>query len=216
MAEALTPKIVADALSRHPREDLPALPGRSRERRAGVLVPLVWDPELTVVLTERPRSLRLHAGEIVFPGGSPEPGDADLEATALREANEELGLVGAQVLGELSSVPIYTSEFRLVPFVAAAPSQPFFPQESEVAAVLRVPVSSLFASGWTHAIAWRGDDGEESLSPVFDLEDRLVFGGTAHVLHELLQVLGPLLGAPALELRTGRFTWPEVFKWGTR
>ena len=90
--------------------------------RAGVLVPLRWRGGLSCTLTLRPGKLRRHGGEVSFPGGRREPEDVSLEATALREAREEIGLTSARVLGRLSSMPVYTSDFRLEPFVAEVPS----------------------------------------------------------------------------------------------
>ena len=128
-----TPDQVAAALAEHVRKDMAALPGRHNTLRAGILVPLVWRGELECVLTERCAKLRHHGGEVSFPGGRPEPDDVDLAATAVRETHEEIGVADVRLLGELSSVPLYTSEFRLVPFVAALPDQPMRPAEGEVA-----------------------------------------------------------------------------------
>jgi 8-oxo-dGTP pyrophosphatase MutT (NUDIX family) len=199
------------AMARHPRLELPALPGRRNHLKTGVLVPLVWrGDDVDCVLTVRSRQLRTHGGEVSFPGGRPE-GDESLDATALREAEEELGISKAEILGELSSVPLYTSDFRLFPFVAAIADAPLTPSPDEVAEVLTVSVSELLARDHFDAIAW--DLGAMSgVTPVFELGEQLVFGATAHTLYELVVLSGPLFGREPPPLETGRFDWDEVFR----
>ena len=97
----------------------PALPGQTNDIRCGVLVPAVITDDIKVYAGVRSSGLDKHAGEICFPGGRPEPSDDDLVATALREAQEEMGISGARILGRLSSMPLYTSNYRLEPYVGA-------------------------------------------------------------------------------------------------
>ncbi len=210
MSVGITPSAVEEALGRHDALEIPPLPGRRNHLRAAVLVPLIWDAELVTVLTVRSANLRLHAGEVVFPGGRREPADVDLAATAVREAREEVGIEGARILGTLSSIPLYTSDYRLEPFVAEVPVQRLCAQESEVAAILRVPVVQLVRREWVHAIPWTRPDGRESLSPVFEIEGSVVYGGTAYVLYELLEVMAPLVGEQAPSKRAGRYRWSDV------
>ncbi len=217
-------RLELDALRRvfaaHAPVDWPALPrvvdgverrpGAGEGRRwAGVLVPLVLGPRpLRTLLTLRPDHLRRHPGEVSFPGGRPEPGE-DAEATAAREAREELGLELTAVLGRLSSVPLWTSEFRLVPVVAAVGDGPLSPDPGEVAAVLELELDALLARDRLDAIAWHFD-GRTVLSPVIELDGGLVFGGTAHVLIELLRVLAEPLGRPPPRLVAGGWRWDEA------
>lgn len=199
------------AIARHPRVDFPALPGKQNNLRTGVLVPLVWHADrIDCILTVRSRALRAHGGEVSFPGGRAE-GDEDLATTALREAEEELGIREADILGALSSIPLYTSEYRLFPFVAAIAAGPLAPSPAEVSEVLTVDLAAWLARDQLDAIAW--DVGTMSgLTPVFDLGDHLVFGATAHTLYELLVLSAPLFDREPPPLTTGRFDWDDVFR----
>ncbi|MGE0709838.1 MAG: CoA pyrophosphatase [Planctomycetota bacterium] len=172
-----------------------------------MLVPVVWSPEPVVLLTLRPDDIR-HGGEVCFPGGRPEPSDEDLWATAAREAREELGLEDPRPLGRLSSFPLYTSDYRLEPFVAACPDQELRPHPGEVAEVLRVDLADALARTAQDAIAYE-HEGQERLSPVFELAGHLCFGATAHALYELIEVAATAVGAAPPALRTGRFTWAD-------
>ena len=94
---------------------------------AAVLLPLFgWPDEPGLIFTERRADLRRHAGEISFPGGRRDEGDADLVATALREAQEEIGLDPAAVeLGEaLPPTATFVTGYRIHPFVGRIPTRP--------------------------------------------------------------------------------------------
>ena len=112
---------------------------------ASVLVPLVLRDELTVLFTQRTDHLTAHPGQISFPGGRVEPGDADAVATALRESHEEIGLRADEV-DVLGALPIYTtgSGFIVTPVVALVRND-FEPAVDpfEVAEVFEVPLSFL-------------------------------------------------------------------------
>ncbi len=205
--------VTADALAAGLRArdllDIPALPGRRNHLRAGVLVPLEWGPAgPEVVATLRAPRLRQHAGEVAFPGGKPEPGDRDLEHTALREAEEEVGLDPSRVrvLGRLSAMPLFTSDFRLVPTVAEIAPGPLVPQPGEVAAVLRLSLADVIGAPGLDGVPWTWRD-EAGISPVFELDGHIMYGATAHTLLELLQVVAAVTGRPLPPWRTGRFAW---------
>lgn len=210
------PEQVEAALRGWPLRDFPPLPGRRNHLAAGVLVPLAWDgdaPGPTCLLGLRAPNLRLHAGEVVFPGGRPEPGDADLWATAAREAAEEMGIAGARPLGRLSAVPLYTSDYRLFPFVAEVSCQGLAPDGDELVAILRQPLDELLRRPRFDALPWTWE-GNEHLSPVFDVGGHVLYGGTAEVLLELLRALVPVLDRPLPPLEPGRFTWAELLPSG--
>jgi len=154
------------------------------------------------LLIKRATHLRDHAGEIGFPGGKPEASDESLKHTALREADEELGLKAPTFLGRLSSFPLYTSDYRLEPFVAAIDDNVTLrPDPGEVAEVLSLDIADIYQ--WSHIDAIPYDGG---LSPVFPVRDNaILFGGSAHVFFELLEALVPVMTRPLPTLKPGRF-----------
>ncbi len=113
---------------------------------AAVLVPLVRREDgLRVLLTERTAHLRDHAGQVSFPGGRSEPGDAHAAATALREAQEEIGLLPAhvEVIGELPPYATITN-FRVTPVIALVDPPPRLQLDPfEVAEAFEVPLAFL-------------------------------------------------------------------------
>jgi 8-oxo-dGTP pyrophosphatase MutT (NUDIX family) len=160
----------------------------STARPAAVLVLVFPDEagEARLVLTERTDRGGHHSGEVSFPGGRAEPGDADLVATALREAAEEVGLdavaAGVRVLGTLSMQWIPVSNFSVTPVVAVAERRPaLVAQPSEVAAILEAPVDAFLPGGdllWVRREI-RGWDLRYAAYPVDGLA---VWGMTARVL----------------------------------
>jgi len=200
---------IRESLAKHQLFEMGPLPGRTNHIKAGVLVPLVWDPQLCVLLTIRSAELRVHPGDPCFPGGRREPGDSDLLATALRESREEMGICEAEVLGRLSSVPLYTSDHRIEPFVAAVRMDEVKPNPAEVEEVLRIPLEQLLHRPQLDAIPWFHNDVEE-LSPVFAWQGHLVYGATAHTLYELLAVVAASAEVALPPLVAGRFTWKDA------
>lgn len=185
----MTPVSIADLeaaiASRPPRRWRWSLAGRIE---AAVCVPLYeGSGGLEVWAIKRPDGLRHHAREIAFPGGKPDTGDRDLEDTALRETEEELGIprTALRSLGALDPVPTATSRFTLNPFVVlvaggAIPE----PAPAEVAALIRMPVEGFFAG----RVPYRAVDMGRYHSPIFDFEVGSMYGASAHVLEELLAV----------------------------
>lgn len=191
--EALIP-VLASADADRPRPSWGEADSTARPAAVLVLLFPDEDGEARLVLTERADWGGHHSGEVSFPGGRAEDGDADLVATALREAAEEVGLdpeqAGLRVLGMLSMQWIPVSNFSVAPVVAVAARRPALtPQASEVAAILEPPVSAFLPDGELVRVRReiRGWDLEYSAYPVEGLK---VWGMTARVLGGLGAWLG--------------------------
>ena len=128
--------------------------------QAAVLVPVTDRTEPGVILTRRTDTLSKHAGQVAFPGGRIDPGDADASAAALREAEEEIGLARAQVtlVGAADRYRTVTG-FEVTPVIGVVPPDLVFnPAAAEVAAVFEVPLDFLLDSG-NHveaSVEWQG------------------------------------------------------------
>jgi len=162
----------------------PAPPGL---RPAGVLVPLrVVDGETTVVLARRTERVPHHKGQVCFPGGSRDPGDRTLLATALREAEEELGIRPADVelIGAMKPVPTVTG-FFIQPFVARIPdASRFLLDEFEVAEAFDAPLS-MFSDFSRYRAAETTFLGKPYKVFFLDYGKLTIWGATARILHDL-------------------------------
>jgi 8-oxo-dGTP pyrophosphatase MutT (NUDIX family) len=165
---------------------------------ASVLVPIVMRERPTVLLTERTMHLSTHSGQIAFPGGKADKEDADAFATALREAQEEVGLDPAFV-DVLGVMPHYVtgSAFIITPVVALV--QPDFtltPNAFEVADVFEVPLEFLMnpAHHRHHVFEWEGVRREWFSMPYQDdsrehVTERFIWGATAGMLRNFYRLL---------------------------
>jgi 8-oxo-dGTP pyrophosphatase MutT (NUDIX family) len=164
-------------------------------RPAAVLVLLFPGPrgEARVLLTERVVGGSHHSGEVSFPGGRVEPGDADVTATAIRESVEEVGLepaaVGLRVVGALDPVWIPVSGFRLTPVVALADRRPAYRLEPrEVSRVLE-PALATFVPPARIEIVERAFGERTIRYGAYPVDDVMVWGATARVLGQLGEIL---------------------------
>ena len=151
---------------------------------AAVLVPLINRPEgLSVLFTQRSRELPDHPGQISFPGGRIEPGDADAGAAALREAEEEVGLAAERVtlLGRLSEYETVTG-YRVTPVVGwVEPPFEIKADPVEVADVFEVPLAFLLEPGnQQRHFRMVGDQRRDYYAIPYG--DRYIWGATAAML----------------------------------
>lgn len=163
-------------------------------RRAGVLLPLYYDrDDWHVVLTKRTDRVVSHKGEVSFPGGGWEQGDADLLATALRESEEEIGLRrgDVRIIGGLDEL-ITISDFHVSAFVGeidpARSPYGWRPQRHEVAAVLEVPIRHLTDAANLIELP-RQRNGELVVMEGVRFGEHIIFGATWRMLRNFLDVV---------------------------
>jgi 8-oxo-dGTP pyrophosphatase MutT (NUDIX family) len=180
-----------------PRSDydlnLASLSGKTpvTPRPSAVLVPIVARPEgLSVILIQRPESMPAHAGQISFPGGKVDAADPSPVETALREAEEEIGLARArvEVLGFLDCYQV-GSGFRIVPVVGlVTPPFTLDVNAREVVDAFEVPLAFLMDSG-NHRKSSREARGETQWFYAMPYEGRYIWGATANMIRNLFERL---------------------------
>jgi 8-oxo-dGTP pyrophosphatase MutT (NUDIX family) len=158
---------------------------------AAVLIPVIAHPEgLTVLFTQRTTHLKSHAGQVSFPGGRAEPGDASAEFTALREAGEEIGLAAerVEILGRLPDYRTRTG-FRVTPVVGAIrPPLALAPDPREVEAVFEVPLEFLLDER-NRERRTREFQGLTFGFYVYEYQGHVIWGATAGMLVNLNKML---------------------------
>lgn len=158
---------------------------------AAVLVPILDRAQgPTLLFTQRTAHLHDHAGQISFPGGKVDDGDADRVATALRETEEETGVPHGciEILGQLPDYDIMTG-FRVTPVVGwVQPPAKFDPDPFEVAEVFEVPLS-FFLDPANHERHSRVVNGVTRHFYAMPFGERYIWGATAGMLYSLYQVL---------------------------
>ena len=184
---------LADALTADREPDLPYLTGDAPlyesddpPNEAAVLVAVTDRTEPGVILTQRTETMRKHPGQVAFPGGRVDPEDADAVATALREAEEEIGLppTAVRVAGLADRYRTGTG-YHITPVVGVvAPDLPLRPSEAEVASVFEVPLAFLLDPA-NHRDARAMWQGSERRYTEILWQDRRIWGATAAMIVNL-------------------------------
>jgi 8-oxo-dGTP pyrophosphatase MutT (NUDIX family) len=142
-------------------------------------------------LTKRPDYLGTHGGQISLPGGKAEPGESAID-TALREAEEEIGVVRNQIeiVGTLSEFFVIPSNFMVTPVVAYLKESPkFMPDPKEVVRIINGSLDQLVRDDAVHTKEILAAKMFPMLAPHFEIEDEVVWGATAMILNEFRMVI---------------------------
>jgi 8-oxo-dGTP pyrophosphatase MutT (NUDIX family) len=160
---------------------------------AAVLIPIYPGPDgLVAVFTERRADLRRHAGEVSFPGGRRDAGES-LRDTALREAEEEIGLKPelVTIVGALPPTPTFVSNYAVYPFVGLIePGGTFTANPAEVEAVVELRLADLVAGFERRRLIRRGVPIKTA---TYTVQGHFIWGATARILEGLLERLRPLV-----------------------
>jgi len=161
---------------------------------AAVLIPLYpREGELVAVFTERRHDLKKHAGEISFPGGRQDHPGEDLRETALREAEEEIGLSreDVELVGALPPTGTFVTGYKVHPFVGTIePGYAWTPQETEVAEILELSLPELIRGFESKRLLKKGVPIK---TPTYTVDGHFVWGATARIVESLLERLAPVL-----------------------
>ncbi|HSH32526.1 MAG TPA: CoA pyrophosphatase [Actinomycetota bacterium] len=184
----LPPDDLAGALQAALEQDPRPVPAAG-DRLAAVMVPLITQPEPSLMFTVRAAAMSRHAGEISFPGGLQDPGETLVE-TVLREVNEELGLDpdAVRIVGALPSVHTFVSGILVVPFVGMLATMPVLTvSDGEIDELLTFPVMRLAEA--EAVVHYDLDGGRTWKGFAYELDGATIWGATGWMLHTLLETI---------------------------
>ncbi len=161
----------------------PMLENYGKNKLASILVVIYGEPPI-VVMTEKPKHMKFHAGEISFPGGKLDHADDNLLETALRETREEIGLTlrPEQVIGQLNPVITLNSGFTILPFVSVVDEIPPLSANAEVEKIFHIPLESFLKT-----MANDPDPTHNLIQEMytFEFQGNIVWGASARVLKQI-------------------------------
>jgi len=182
---------IRQLLQTYTRRELSLPPGR---RLAAVLLPLYQhNGDYGLIFTRRADTVLHHRGQIAFPGGGHEARDASLQHTALRESAEEIGLqpTDVQILGQLDDLLTTGSDYLVRPFVGLIPYPYAFVLDlRETASIIEVPLTWLLQHN-PPAQEQRSYEGRLVQSVFFDYNEHVIWGATAKIVKQFLDLLTP-------------------------
>ena len=165
-------------------------------RKGAVLILLYRkDGELNLPLIQRPTYDGVHSGQMALPGGKADAGDTDLHYTALREANEEIGILpgSVEIMGHLSEFFVGASNHLVLPVIGFTKEKPtFVPDPIEVEEIIEVPLKELLDQKKRKEKEIMTTHGYKLYSPYFDVRNKVVWGATAMMLSEFIEVIKEL------------------------
>jgi 8-oxo-dGTP pyrophosphatase MutT (NUDIX family) len=164
---------------------------------SAVLIPIYNnDGQYNIIFIKRTMTVKTHQGQISFPGGMRDKGDKTLRDTALREAEEEIGLnpKDANILGELDDEITTTSNYIVTPFIAVIPwPYHLVANKDEVAKIISVPIAALLDKNCrkpeTETL-----NGQKVESFAYYYQETRIWGATARILNKLLGIIAELPG----------------------
>lgn len=168
------------AFSFHPRES------------AVLMLIYPKDNQTHLLLIERASYPGIHSSQIAFPGGKKERIDANLQQTALRETQEEVGLAQdkVQVIKPFSGIYIPPSNFWVAPYLGMTLETPHFVlQANEVAQIIEMPLGDLFSNSLVDTVRMTTSYATDIEVPAFIIQQHVVWGATAMILSELKETL---------------------------
>ncbi|MFQ5496777.1 MAG: NUDIX hydrolase [Nitrosopumilus sp.] len=161
----------------------PKLATDGKYRLASVLV-IIYGNDPVVLMTEKPKHMKFHAGEISFPGGKLDSNDSDLLDTALRETSEEIGLTlnRENVIGQLEPVVTLNSGFLILPFVSIIDEIPSLSANCEVEKIFHIPLESFLKT-----MAHDPDPSHNLIQEMytFEYQNQIVWGASARILKQI-------------------------------
>jgi 8-oxo-dGTP pyrophosphatase MutT (NUDIX family) len=161
----------------------PMLENYGKNKLASILV-VIYRESPIVVMTEKPKHMKFHAGEISFPGGKLDSNDSNLLETALRETREEIGLTlrPDQVIGQLDPVITLNSGFTILPFVSVVDEIPPLSANAEVEKIFHIPLESFLKT-----MANDPDPTHNLIQEMytFEFQGNIVWGASARVLKQI-------------------------------